>query len=273
VIPLSLLLVLTSLGLLVAGMAKDSQPLMWASLLASLGACGCLVISVLSRRATVTGTAGPPAGQPIDLGSPAPDPALPMPPSSASPWAAPPLDAPPLDARPLDAAPLDARPRDAAPLDVPPTDAPPTASAPAYDTAPASPFRPPADVDAVPSQRTDVEQWPTGAPADPAAPDRTRSVAPSDDPGAAAPPAPADEPAIEDIPVADALRVAQLSDEVLVVDGRPRYHLAGCRVLADRATVPLPVSAARRGGFTPCAVCHPDSTLLARSRSTARPPG
>jgi len=34
--------------------------------------------------------------------------------------------------------------------------------------------------------------------------------------------------------------------------------------------VPLAVSAARRSGFTPCAVCAPDRTLLARSRERAQ---
>jgi hypothetical protein len=91
--------------------------------------------------------------------------------------------------------------------------------------------------------------------------------------------------------------VAQLDDEVLVVDGHPRYHLAGCPTLAGAdpaaggtragtgagagastgagtgtgtGTVPLAVSAARRGGFTPCAVCVPDRTLLARSRERSQ---
>jgi hypothetical protein len=71
------------------------------------------------------------------------------------------------------------------------------------------------------------------------------------------------EDGVEPVAVRDALRVAQLDDEVVVEDGRPRYHLAGCPTL-DSATVPLPVSAARRGGFTPCAVCTPDGVLLRR---------
>lgn len=280
-IPLSLLLVLSSLGVLLAGLIKDSQSLLWASLIASLGACGCLVASVLNRRrVALTGTAGQPAAQPIDVDSRAAEPALPAPTSPApSGWPSPPAPSAALPALPA-----------------PPSDAPP-----------ASPSRPLADSDAVPAQRTDTEQRPASHPAadirpsgpahptagaqpsgdaspaadagrpgdarpDPAIPDQIRPTSSSDDSGRTAPPAPADEPAVEDIPVPDALRVAQLGDEVLVVDGRPRYHLAGCRALADRATVPLPVSAARRGGFTPCAVCRPDSTLLARSRSTAHPP-
>jgi len=76
-----------------------------------------------------------------------------------------------------------------------------------------------------------------------------------------------DEPGVEEIPVSDALRVAQLADPVLVVDGRPRYHLAGCPTLAGRQPVALPVSAARRAGFTPCTVCRPDASLRARSWS------
>jgi hypothetical protein len=82
-------------------------------------------------------------------------------------------------------------------------------------------------------------------------------------------PDPPGEPAVEQVAVRDALRVAQLDDEVLVLDGRPRYHLAGCPTLTGAETVPLAVSAARRGGFTPCSVCAPDSTLLARSRERA----
>jgi hypothetical protein len=79
------------------------------------------------------------------------------------------------------------------------------------------------------------------------------------------------EPPVEDVPVRDALRVAQLGDDVQVVDGHPRYHLDGCPTLAGAEPVALPVSAARRGGFTPCAICSPDRTLLARSRDR-RPP-
>jgi hypothetical protein len=82
---------------------------------------------------------------------------------------------------------------------------------------------------------------------------------------------PADaEPAEEDIPVGAALRAAQLDDEVLVVDGRPRYHLAGCAFLTGRPTVPLALSTARRTGFTPCGLCRPDATLLARAGSRRR---
>ncbi len=71
-----------------------------------------------------------------------------------------------------------------------------------------------------------------------------------------------DEPAEENVTDADALRVSERSDDVLVVDGRPRYHLQLCPTLTDEETVALPVSEAREAGFTPCAQCRPDSHIL-----------
>ena len=44
---------------------------------------------------------------------------------------------------------------------------------------------------------------------------------------------------------------------VVVVDGRPRYHLAGCPHLVGREPEPLPVAEAVELGFTPCAHCAP----------------
>ena len=61
----------------------------------------------------------------------------------------------------------------------------------------------------------------------------------------------------------DVARVARLTIEVLVVDGRPRYHLAGCIHLLGRQSEPLPVGEAIELGFTPCGLCEPDSALLA----------
>ena len=63
-----------------------------------------------------------------------------------------------------------------------------------------------------------------------------------------------------------AARVAQMSVEVLVIDGRPRYHLPGCVHLLGRQHEPLPVSEAVELGFTPCGLCEPDSALLAEAR-------
>ncbi|MEV6606388.1 hypothetical protein [Kutzneria sp. NPDC051319] len=74
------------------------------------------------------------------------------------------------------------------------------------------------------------------------------------------------EPAEEDTDAADALVVSELTDEVLVLDERPRYHLAACDWVGERPTIPLPVNEARQLGFTPCAVCAPDATLAAATR-------
>jgi hypothetical protein len=57
-----------------------------------------------------------------------------------------------------------------------------------------------------------------------------------------------------------------MSTDVLVVDGRPRYHLAGCVHLLGREIERLPVSEAVELGFTPCGLCEPDTALLAEAR-------
>lgn len=75
-----------------------------------------------------------------------------------------------------------------------------------------------------------------------------------------------DEPAAELVSAADAAAVAELSEQVLVVDERPRYHLPGCDWLVGRETVALSLSEARELGFTPCGRCEPVSTLVARVR-------
>ncbi|GIJ12456.1 hypothetical protein ACFFMR_32300 [Micromonospora andamanensis] len=74
-----------------------------------------------------------------------------------------------------------------------------------------------------------------------------------------------DEPGAEEITAEQAARVARLTDEVRVVDGRPRYHLGECPHLVGREHEPLPVSEAVELGFTPCAHCTPDTVLLSES--------
>jgi hypothetical protein len=73
---------------------------------------------------------------------------------------------------------------------------------------------------------------------------------------------PPDEPSAQQVSPANAARVAMLSSEVLVVDGRPRYHAVGCVHLLGRETEPLPVGEAIELGFTPCGLCEPDTSLL-----------
>lgn len=64
--------------------------------------------------------------------------------------------------------------------------------------------------------------------------------------------------------------VANLEDEVLVIDELPRYHLFGCRSLLGRPVIPLPAREAVELGFTPCGWCTPDRALSARHHAGAR---
>jgi hypothetical protein len=74
---------------------------------------------------------------------------------------------------------------------------------------------------------------------------------------------PDDEPLPQSVQPSDAVRVARLDAEVLVVDGRPRYHLADCPHLVGRLTEPIPVNEAVELGFSPCGLCRPVDRLVA----------
>lgn len=63
--------------------------------------------------------------------------------------------------------------------------------------------------------------------------------------------------------------VAELDDEVLVVDEHPRFHLDGCRLLDGNETIPLSAKEAVEYGFTPCGTCSPVSTLAERNRAAS----
>ena len=80
------------------------------------------------------------------------------------------------------------------------------------------------------------------------------------------------EPPVEEVEVADLLVVLDLTDEVLVVDEHPRYHLAGCPHLTGAVLFPLPMVEARVDGFTPCGTCAPDRTLARRERARRSAP-
>ena len=74
---------------------------------------------------------------------------------------------------------------------------------------------------------------------------------------------PDDEPLPQAVRPTDAVRVARLDAEVLVVDGRPRYHMADCTHLVGRLTEPIPVNEAVELGFSPCGLCRPVDRLVA----------
>lgn len=99
---------------------------------------------------------------------------------------------------------------------------------------------------------------PTGGPGGPTArPGRTTPEGPLPDGDLA------DEPAAQATSAGDSARVARLGAEVVVVAGRPRYHLEECIHLHGRSTTRLSARAAVEQGFTPCALCEPDTALLA----------
>ena len=112
---------------------------------------------------------------------------------------------------------------------------------------------------------------PLAAPAE--GPERAESAVTSSNGATAAPvaepPPPVKDlpdPPVEEVEVTDLLMVVDLTDEVLVIDERPRYHLPGCKHLKGHTGIPLPLDEARTDGFTPCAVCAPDRTLAQRAR-------
>lgn len=50
---------------------------------------------------------------------------------------------------------------------------------------------------------------------------------------------------------------------VLVVPGRPRYHLDGCRYITGKDVEELELDEARAAGYTSCATCRPDEAIEA----------
>jgi hypothetical protein len=107
----------------------------------------------------------------------------------------------------------------------------------------------------VPAQSAAPAQLPAQPPAEPAVP------------AAQVPVGPDGEPPVEEVEVTDLLLVVDLTDEVLVLDEHPRYHLTGCPHLTGQAPIPLPLDEARSDGFTPCGTCRPDRQLADRARA------
>nr|WP_281938496.1 hypothetical protein [Micromonospora sp. AKA38] len=76
----------------------------------------------------------------------------------------------------------------------------------------------------------------------------------------------AGDPSAEFLSAGEIARLVRLPDEVQVVDGHPRFHLADCPHLVGRPAESLPVAEAVGLGFTPCAYCAAATTLLTDAR-------
>ena len=74
-----------------------------------------------------------------------------------------------------------------------------------------------------------------------------------------------DEPDEQALTATAAARLARLGAEVVVIDGRPRYHLGECLHLLGRTAHRLPVMDVVELGFTPCGECEPATALLSTS--------
>ncbi len=79
-------------------------------------------------------------------------------------------------------------------------------------------------------------------------------------------PDPPDEPPAELLLSYEERQLGDCDVEILVVDGRPRFHLEGCLHLNDKAGEPLVLSEAAELGFTSCSLCAAATTVLAARR-------
>ncbi|MFC6020371.1 hypothetical protein ACFP2T_29905 [Plantactinospora solaniradicis] len=247
----SLLLILVAVMLLVLGLASGSSGLLISSIAVSLLAAVALVVGA-RQAAGARGAAGfVPDEQFVDDGANVDD--------GGEDVAPPRRRRPPTSTR---MAPTDprlagtGRGTGADPFD----DAGPVLTDPLDGPVPAQPDRSGADADIADADIDDTGwRQPAG-----------RSEMPGSGPASRGEPGddavPADEPEAQVVSEADAAMVAGLVDDVYVVDGRPRYHLADCPHLHDRESEPLPVGEAVELGFTPCGRCEPDSALLTDAR-------
>ncbi len=127
----------------------------------------------------------------------------------------------------------------------------------------ADPARDPAPVSAARGDR------PVGPAPDAAAPVEQSAVAAGTDPVAEDTELADAEPGEEDTDAADLLVVYELTDQVLVLDEHPRYHLTRCPWPDHARAERLPVREARELGFTPCDRCRPDTALARRHRAAS----
>ncbi|HEX8304004.1 MAG TPA: hypothetical protein VF612_03930 [Jatrophihabitans sp.] len=250
-----LLLLVAGLALLVLGLITGSTPLVVASIAASLLA-GMAILRYRRQQesgdagASSRGTRDGAAGQARDgaqVRTPARVPVLAT------------VAGEPARGSAAGAA-VSVPPVAASPVAVPPVAASPVAVPPAHAAAPA-PAAEPAN-SAEPKHLAHAEDLAgRGDPAGPGGPDEF------DHPAGPGEPVESDDPADPEPAEADTdppLR-SRGDEPVWVIDGRPRYHLPGCAFLIGREPEPepVPLRQAVEDGFTPCALCDPDTGLAA----------
>lgn len=246
-IPVSLLLILVAVTLLVLGLTGGSSNLLISSIVASLLAAVALVIGA---RQTATKRA---AEEPAPEFPTAPEPEYPAEPAYvAEPEFAEAAAAAARDTVQFDPVPNDAK-GDLSADETPVGMAADTSGSrrpdaePDYDRAADS-------INAARSENPGADAWRRAdAPAEDA--EEEFDEPDEDDPD--------DEPLPQAVRPADAVRVARMDAEVLVVDGRPRYHMADCPHLVGKLTEPVPVNEAIELGFSPCGLCRPVDRLAA----------
>ena len=83
----------------------------------------------------------------------------------------------------------------------------------------------------------------------------------------------ADAGARDAAPVSESAAAPSASaGEVLIVPGRPRYHVAGCRFLAGRDdTEGISLADAKAQSYTACGVCKPDDAVAAAAPTDEAP--
>ncbi|MDO3687064.1 hypothetical protein [Micromonospora sp. C28ISP2-4] len=254
----SILLILVAVVLLIAGLAGGSSLLLIVSIAASL--LSAVAFVAFARQAAATrAAAGRETGPRMRTAHTVPSPDEPVSPvphhrstvgAGGSGWRQPPGspvtepdDAPPPAAYSPPAEPFDAGP---------------------YEPAAARPHAPASDAEPVAAPYTAPDPVvPDAAPYSPPGPRMPETARPTS-------PAPGEafdgDPPSEFLSAGEVARLVRLSDEVLVVDGHPRFHLPDCPHLVGREDEPLPVAEAVALGFTPCAHCAAATTLLAEAR-------
>jgi hypothetical protein len=235
VILLSAALVLVALVLLLVGViATDGVTLIWLSIAASVAAGLLLVWGILQqRRAIRVATTATPAGDASPDGVPGTAPAV--------------VEAPESEPSPVTAQDMveahDSEPVVAIEPDTAPYPTPETAVEPAPGTAPAVVEAP--ESEPSPATAQDVVEAHDSQP--------VVAIASDPSPGPAVRPVPVREPAVP----AHVASPSASAPEVIVLPGRPRYHVPGCRFLAGREdTETVSLSDATARGYTPCSTCR-----------------